>query len=582
MSVSTIPDLPNHSGTPVPVAYFSLVRLRHHSGGYLASGTALYTHKGGSGQQSVGCVPEPDESTLWLLRPFDRGDFEKSGSDKVNEGDVIRLQHLKTGRNLHSHDRRSPHSGQQEVSCLGEDGACNHDDDWVIETRSGQGIAAKSILRLLHVTTGHYLHSHDDRHFQAGETRFQEVTGYSEDDSNNDWQIVDVLPAPSKYSLHPFFRLAIAKKEKAFDRLCDLKIWFASEKEVYEGLLNLFDSSAHELITDHVSNLFAELDLELKNASASDVPKSPAFVFEMCANTFTKYYGDGKIVPSRDSTFRFVRTISKSDAAAASHALAYFFGLDPEMTKPGMKGLFSAMAFENGLSGRAKEEAEELGTLKIDFEKAFENQRARQLQVEKTIESALSHSQNRLSVSEHAFKSFLERSDAEKTATLAAFRDFMATQASVSYWTDKATKHHQRVQWLARRAIFLGFSVVAILICLIIDIFGFYGQVGRDAPFWWQVGAGVVVATFGIWFVRVIVQLIYSNVHLSSDAEERVAMIQTYLAMLKDQEMPLKEDHKLLVLQSLFRPAATGAVKDDGSPTTLFDFFASKIGGKSM
>lgn len=55
-------------------------------------------------------------------------------------GDVIRLQHLSTSKNLHSHHFSSPLSNNQEISCYGEEGiykkelfgksvfsrACNH------------------------------------------------------------------------------------------------------------------------------------------------------------------------------------------------------------------------------------------------------------------------------------------------------------------------------------------------------------------------------------------------------------------------------------------------------------------------
>lgn len=37
-------------------------------------------------------------------------------------GDTIRLQHLSTNKNLHSHHFSSPLSGNQEISCYGEDG----------------------------------------------------------------------------------------------------------------------------------------------------------------------------------------------------------------------------------------------------------------------------------------------------------------------------------------------------------------------------------------------------------------------------------------------------------------------------
>ena len=49
-------------------------------------------------------------------------DFSQISGEKVLCGDSIRLEHVLTRRNLHSHDFQSPVSGRSEVSCFGEDG----------------------------------------------------------------------------------------------------------------------------------------------------------------------------------------------------------------------------------------------------------------------------------------------------------------------------------------------------------------------------------------------------------------------------------------------------------------------------
>lgn len=48
-------------------------------------------------------------------------------------GDTVRLEHVLTKKNLHSHKERSPLSNNQEVSCYGLDGDGDEADDWVIE-----------------------------------------------------------------------------------------------------------------------------------------------------------------------------------------------------------------------------------------------------------------------------------------------------------------------------------------------------------------------------------------------------------------------------------------------------------------
>lgn len=108
----------------------------------------------GSGQQSVtGTEIQEDANShwyIWLIKEkglCERGwvtDFIWSMSNRVSIvsmcknllifaiccisrepikcGDTIRLEHLTTKKNLHSHFFQSPLSGKQEISCYGEDG----------------------------------------------------------------------------------------------------------------------------------------------------------------------------------------------------------------------------------------------------------------------------------------------------------------------------------------------------------------------------------------------------------------------------------------------------------------------------
>lgn len=71
-------------------------------------------------------------------------------------GDVIRLQHMETKRNLHSHLFSSPLSNQQEVSCYGEEGAGDSGDHWKVVCSSGVWKRSENV-KLQHVDTEAYL-----------------------------------------------------------------------------------------------------------------------------------------------------------------------------------------------------------------------------------------------------------------------------------------------------------------------------------------------------------------------------------------------------------------------------------------
>ena len=52
-------------------------------------------------------------------------------TEAVRCGDCVRLEHMMTQKNLHSHEHRSPVTGNNEVSCYGNGG--NGDDGNTIQ-----------------------------------------------------------------------------------------------------------------------------------------------------------------------------------------------------------------------------------------------------------------------------------------------------------------------------------------------------------------------------------------------------------------------------------------------------------------
>ena len=126
---------------------------------------------GGSGQQIVTFAKNDPSSpkTLWQVRPkhhseegreyptTNNDDTCGKAAEPVKCGSIIRLTHLRTMTNLHSHGVKSPLSKQQEVTAFGQ-GDRNGDagDNWKVEC-SGPYWKRKSTVRLLHVDTGGYL-----------------------------------------------------------------------------------------------------------------------------------------------------------------------------------------------------------------------------------------------------------------------------------------------------------------------------------------------------------------------------------------------------------------------------------------
>jgi len=65
-----------------------------------------------------------DQQSLWTVKEGVGADVCEVGTG-VRCGDTIQLQHVATGKNLHSHHFKSPISNNQEVSGFGEEGRGN-------------------------------------------------------------------------------------------------------------------------------------------------------------------------------------------------------------------------------------------------------------------------------------------------------------------------------------------------------------------------------------------------------------------------------------------------------------------------
>lgn len=90
----------------------------------------------GSGQQSVTTTGvKNDKGSLWVVKEG-QGKEVCAAGQPIKCGDVVRLEHADTGRNLHSHLFRAPLSGNQEVSGFGDGGNGDTGDNWQVVCES--------------------------------------------------------------------------------------------------------------------------------------------------------------------------------------------------------------------------------------------------------------------------------------------------------------------------------------------------------------------------------------------------------------------------------------------------------------
>lgn len=99
-----------NASMPREVAYGAVITLKNHKtgGGYLHSHFHLYPKSVGARQQQITTYTHKDDNNKWLIKPYDKESYGKKNVTIVRNGDLVRLEHLQTRRNLHSHNEKAP------------------------------------------------------------------------------------------------------------------------------------------------------------------------------------------------------------------------------------------------------------------------------------------------------------------------------------------------------------------------------------------------------------------------------------------------------------------------------------------
>ena len=178
----------------VVAGYGSIVRMNHVlTGNTLHSHAINYGHPGTSGQQQVTAFAGYDDNDLWRVKGPDGQPDNYRAGQPVQHGDIVRLEHQGTRRNLHSHAGfPSPVTGQQEVTGFGSNGVGDSNDNWRMEIEGGGSWTSGKRVRLIHINTNCGLHSHPGFSHPQWTMGQQEVTGFPRRDDNDWWRLFEI------------------------------------------------------------------------------------------------------------------------------------------------------------------------------------------------------------------------------------------------------------------------------------------------------------------------------------------------------------------------------------------------------
>jgi len=185
---------------PLQLAYGSVVTIKsaQNGGGYLHSHGLMYPSTDEyPPQQQITTYGHNDNNNKWEVKPFDSDPLdwhESNDAVLVKHGDQIRLEHVNTGRNLHSHMEKAPITmNHMQVSAYGENGDGDRNDFWIVEVVGGkEGDPIETIasnIKLVHKNVECALHL-SGKQLPAWASEQGEVTCNRDlNDVSNHWNI---------------------------------------------------------------------------------------------------------------------------------------------------------------------------------------------------------------------------------------------------------------------------------------------------------------------------------------------------------------------------------------------------------
>ncbi|XP_058148957.1 protein O-mannosyl-transferase 2 isoform X2 [Dasypus novemcinctus] len=154
----------HNASFPEHLAYGSVITVKNlrMASGYLHSHRHLYPEGIGARQQQVTTYLHKDYNNLWIIKKHNTNSDPLDPSlpvEFVRHGDIIRLEHKETSRNLHSHYHEAPLTRKHyQVTGYGINGTGDSNDFWRIEVvnrKFGNRIKVlRSRIRLIHLVTG--------------------------------------------------------------------------------------------------------------------------------------------------------------------------------------------------------------------------------------------------------------------------------------------------------------------------------------------------------------------------------------------------------------------------------------------
>ncbi len=392
-----------------------------------------------------------------------------------------------------------------------------------------------------------------------------------------------------KDSSESFITLQLDTGAREFFNIEELQEWASNERNFFEWLANgsKQDGNAQHA-WQHTDEWLNNIDNFIQQyRQHQDNDEHVQKIANNLHNQILQKISKGHLKTSQNSDSIFVKNISEvKDPVVACYAMNTLLDVGNNFNSAkALLGAFLAFQYKQGSASTVEAQVEALEILKSNWDQRL-NERHLEIRTQNEnliqeignlknqIATLKSEIENQKETQHSEFQKKLVESEKTLSDIARTYDEKLSLQASVNYWREKRTEHTEIMRKVGACTLLLAFAVFGVFIYAANELL----QVKASEVELWRLAVMLAISTFGIWVTRLAAQIFISNLHLRTDADERVTMIQTYLALLREGSGP-KEDERQLILQTLFRPSSTGFIKDDG-PASFNELIAKVLSKK--
>jgi len=175
---------------------------------------------------------------------------------------------------------------------------------------------------------------------------------------------------------------------------------------------------------------------------------------------------------------------------------------------------------------------------------------------------------------------FMSNARKDIDAARAAAYESAALQGATEVWGEKR-KSHNKAFW--RGMIVLSLVIGGGLGALLLNWPEIIAAIPRknDGDIAYGIVALIAVPIIAVgWLLRIGARLVTNALTLSEDAQQRTAMLETYLRLVGDQQAKMEPTDRILILNAIFRPLP-GHQMEEVAPPTIGDLISDRLKSKN-